>query len=254
MTNAVPMSPEFGRRAFLTGLAGLLATPRAAGAQATAGFFQVEWHCVLTPPQRALVEAWVGRLDTLAQGWWPTITGALASPGNSPASRVFLSIINIRPTTVPAMTVKNRIYVDGPYVLAKIDNPDRLGMVAHELVHVAQAYPGHPTRWLTEGIADYLRYYVLLPRDPGRAFDPLQSDWRAGYQPTAGLLDWAERRRPGVVRAVNADLRQGGDGVGALVKAAGAPPDDLWRAYLATGPAAAAPAALRARQRALQTS
>ena len=26
--------------------------------------------------------------------------------------------------------------------------------------------------WITEGIADYMRYYVLLPDDPGRFFNP----------------------------------------------------------------------------------
>lgn len=120
-------------------------------------------------------------------------------------------------------------------------------MIAHELVHIAQAYPqGTGPAWLTEGIADYVRYYVLFPDDPGRAFDPGREDWREGYSPTAGLLAWAEAKWPGVVASVNSAIRKGDKGDVALAAATGMTPQALWRAYLASHPDAASAAKRRA--------
>ena len=82
-------------------------------------------------------------------------------------------------------------------------------------------------------MADYMRYYVLLPHDPQRAFDPSRFTYQLGYQPAAALLDFVERTYgAGSVRRVNAAMRTGGDGEAELLKITGATPLTLWRAYL----------------------
>ena len=182
------------------------------------------------------------------RAWWPVLTSALASSGYTPTDRISLEFYRIEPGNVPAATIKNRIVVDPAYVLAHLYNPDMFGMVGHEMVHVVQAYPGHGASWLTEGLADYMRYYVLIPDDPGRAFDARSARFDGGYQATAGLLDWVERAHPGAVRRVNAVMRQGGDGPAELARQAGAPLEAVWDAYLASHPAATSSEALRARQ------
>ena len=208
----------------------------------------VGYHIDFYPEERAGLEAYVERLKPRMRQWWPILTTALASPGYTPTDHINLDFYRISPSTVPAATRGHQIIVDPAYVLAHLHNPDMLGMVGHEMVHVMQAYPGHPASWLTEGIADYMRYYVLIPDDPGRAFSPDGARFDGAYQPTAGLLDWVERSHPGAVRGVNTVMRQGGDGPAELSRIAGAPLETVWAAYMASNPAATSPEAQRARQ------
>ena len=243
-------SVTLDRRGLCLSLGGVLLAPGLAAAQTAAPLFDVTWNVKLSRGDRAALEAWVARLQAQAPAWWATITAALASPGFTPAGRITLEINEIMPKTIPAVTFGARIVVDAGYVRSQVDNLDRLRMVGHEMVHVAQAYPENFPHWLSEGIADYLRYYVLFPDDPARAYDPSDTDLWWGYTPMAGLLDFIERRHPGTVKAVNADLRTGGDGLMPLEKAAG-PLTQAWRDYMATHPAAATPEAFAARTRAL---
>jgi len=208
----------------------------------------VSYHVDFYPEERAGLEAWVERLKPKMMAWWPILITDLASPGFTPTDRISLEFYRIEPNNIPAATIKNRIIVDPANVLAHLHNPDMLGMIGHEMVHVAQGYLNNPAHWLTEGIADYMRYYVLIPDDPGRAFKADGAHFDGGYQPTAGLLDWIERAHPGAVRRVNAVMRQGGDGPAELRRQAGAPLETVWAAYLASHPAATTPEALRARQ------
>ena len=55
-----------------------------------------------------------------------------------------------------AQTSGGRIMLSTPYLLKA---PDDLGVLAHEMTHVVQAYSSPRPGWLTEGIADYVRYY-----------------------------------------------------------------------------------------------
>jgi hypothetical protein len=203
-------------------------------------------------PMRAELEAWAQTLKTKIAVWWPIMTAALSAPGHTPTDRVSLAFYRIDNPGVPAATQGTTVYVDPWKLIVRLHNPDTFGMLAHELVHVVQAYaPGATPGWLTEGIADYIRYYVLLPDDPGRFFDPRGLTEKTGYQPTAGMLDWVEKQNPGAVRRINQTMRQGGDGAATLTEIAGADPDALWRAYMATRPAAANAQAARARAAAI---
>jgi hypothetical protein len=178
-----------------------------------------------------LLVDWAVKLKTLMLGWWPVITSVLASPGFE-APDVVKVVFRDLPPNVGAGTADNLIMVN----LADIQaHPDDTGRVAHEMVHVVQRYPQPNIQWLIEGIADYIRYYVLLPQDPKRAFDPSRATYQVGYAPAAALLDWVERKYgAGSVRRINAAMRQGGDGEAELLKITGSTPLTLWRAYLAS--------------------
>ena len=201
---------------------------------------------------------WIEALRSRVVRWWPVMARALASPRFAAPDVVHIRFIEMTPDVlarlsgtpfyrrldvharnIGAITRNGTIRVNAPFVLARIDDPEMLGMMAHELTHVVQSYPHGAATWLAEGIADYVRFYVLMPEDPARAFDPAQARYDSGYQATAGLLDWLETARPGAVREINAVLRAGEDGTAALDRVGGARPEDLWRAYLSTCPAAA---------------
>jgi len=177
------------------------------------------------------LQPWAEALKAKAAGWWPVITGALASPGYAAPDAIKVVFTVITPAQVTAATEGTTIYVSVPYISG---HQDDFGSIAHEMCHVAQGFPkGATPGWLTEGIADYVRYYVLFPDDPRRRFDPSVDAYGRGYQPAAAMLDFVERRYgAGSVRRVNAVMRQGGDGAAALRQIAGAPLDAVWGQYL----------------------
>ncbi|HUO11756.1 MAG TPA: basic secretory protein-like protein, partial [Caulobacteraceae bacterium] len=173
---------------------------------------------------------WGRRLKAMIAGWWPVINRTLASPGYVAPDRVTIDFQDLGSPNVGAYTHGTTVTVNLPDIL---QHQDDFGRVAHELVHVVQAYPSPNIHWLVEGIADYLRYYVLIPNDPRRDFDPRAYNYQLGYQPAAALLDWVERSYGGgSVRRINATMRQGGDGEAELLKITGSTPFTLWRAYL----------------------
>jgi len=177
------------------------------------------------------LEPWAGALKLKAADWWPVITRTLASPGFEAPDQIQVRFGVINPPEVSAVTQGTSIFVSGPYIAG---HQDDFGCIAHEMCHVVQAFPKSATPgWLTEGIADYVRYYVLFPDDQRRLFDPSVDAYGRGYQPAAALLDFVERHHgAGSVRQVNAVMRQGGDGAAALTKIAGAPLEEVWGEYL----------------------
>lgn len=193
------------------------------------------------------LEAWTDDLKPMLPLWWRDINRALGAPACRADKTIRLEFYRLKPDYVAAAARGDRVLINAPYVLANRGKPDMFRMIAHELVHIAQAYPeGAGPAWMTEGIADYVRYYVLFPDDPGRAFDPGQEDWREGYSPAAGLLAWADAKWPGTLARVNAAMRGGDKGDVAFAAATGATPAVLWRAYLRTAPSAASAAKRRA--------
>jgi hypothetical protein len=214
------------RRLLLLSVASTALSPTSALASNTAVEVVIDTS---NAPQLA---AWASQLKPMMLRWWPAITAALASPGYEAPDRVNVAFRDFGAPNVGSATRGNTIYVNLPDIQA---HPTDFGRVAHEMVHIVQAYPQPNILWLSEGIADYLRYYVLLPNDPMRAFNPSRTTYEVGYQPAAALLDWIERKYgAGSVRRINAAMRLGGDGEAELLKITGATPLTLWRAYLAS--------------------
>ena len=98
-------------------------------------------------------------------------------------------------------------------------NPDDHGLLVHELVHALQAYPPRQgPHWITEGIADWIRYFHFEPRR-GRAYyttgeDPTWGrkglDFTAGYLPAAAFLEYLRREYdPNLLWRLNAELHAG---------------------------------------------
>lgn len=148
------------------------------------------------------------------------------------------------PMAAAALTLGRRITYNEPYVDSHSE--DAPGLIIHELIHVVQQYGSNPVPvWLTEGIADYLRYYVLLP-DPSRRADPLTADYRKGYQHAALLLDYLIRTRHGgdykvLIHPLNAACRSGSDPLAWLEQTYGMTPDAIQDAVRAEASAAQKP-------------
>ena len=70
---------------------------------------------------------------------------------------------------------------------------DDYGMEIHEMSHVIQRYQQREF-WVTEGIADYIRYYVVEPGSPQGRFDPATAHYKNGYQAASAFLNWMENK------------------------------------------------------------
>jgi len=225
---AEPM-PLTSRRQLLVGAGAVLLAPRAARAAvvgAAADTLRIEIDTSNAPE----LAGWGQKLRGMIAGWWPMINATLASPGYTPPDFVRIVFRDIDPPNAGAYSAGATIVVNLTDILG---HQDDYGRVAHELVHLAQQYPKPNINWLVEGIADWVRYYVLLPGDPRRNFDPGHITYQVGYQPAAALLDWVERGYgAGSVKRINAAMRRGGDGEAELLAITGSTPLTLWRAYV----------------------
>lgn len=156
----------------------------------------------------------VGRraiLEGLATVYLPRIAEALGVADDPVPIEVALTE---EPSAPPGVTLGRAVTLSAPYMQRM---PEDAGMVLHEFTHVVQGYPGGTTpSWLVEGIADYVRDYVILP-EPARWVAPAQADYRQGYTHAAALLQTLiVRHHAGDYQALlvplNAACRRGEDG------------------------------------------
>lgn len=149
---------------------------------------------------------WCGRARSELTAWQPRISNLLSSEVFVPPNAITLRIKK-DDGGIGGTTGTNIVLHSG--WLTK--HPDDLGMVIHELTHVIQRYPKPEPGWITEGIADYIRWAVYegksaawfpVPHAPG--------DLTSGYRMTAGFLLWMETGPcPGIVRRLNRMMREG---------------------------------------------
>jgi len=95
------------------------------------------------------------------------------------------------------------------------------GSIVHELVHVVQQYglshrnpKATPTPgWVTEGIADYVRWFLYEPQSHGADIKPrdaAHARYDASYRTTANFLNWVTTKYdPQLVTRLNTAARAG---------------------------------------------
>ena len=91
------------------------------------------------------------------------------------------------------------------------ENPGDVGCAIHELFHVVQSvFPRNVPGWVTEGLADYVRFYLYEPESKGCEMD-VKSDkvrYNGSYRVSANFLNFVERNHPGTLKELNALCRQ----------------------------------------------
>ncbi|RZK79596.1 MAG: secretory protein [Pedobacter sp.] len=116
------------------------------------------------------------------------------------------------------------------------DNPGDIDVVTHEAMHVIQNY-GHRSGpgWLTEGIADYVRYKFGVD-NPGAGWALPEYENRHkytdSYRVTARFLAWAENHgKKGLVKKLDASMRGRTYTKAIWQNETGKTLDELWKAY-----------------------
>ena len=96
------------------------------------------------------------------------------------------------------------------------------GAIVHELVHVVQQY-GRARRnnpdatrtpgWITEGIPDYIRWFLYEPDSSGAAITERNLErarYDANYRITGNFLNWVvQKHGEEIIRELNAAAREG---------------------------------------------
>lgn len=114
-------------------------------------------------------------------------------------------------------------------------SPNDFGLVVHEATHVVQAYR-RGEFWTTEGIADYVRYYVSEPRSRNHwRIDPERSSYKQGYGIAATFFDWMIREKdPEFLIKLHRALRARKNGEKFFAEEYQTTPDALWKEFVET--------------------
>lgn len=118
------------------------------------------------------------------------------------------------------------------------NHPGDIDVVTHEAMHVVQAYPhGAGPGWITEGIADYVRYTLGVDNAGAKwalpAFNEKQH-YTQSYRVTARFFVWIEKnKRKDFVQQLDSAMRGKKYTDGIWKELAGSTLDELWKEYAA---------------------
>lgn len=114
-------------------------------------------------------------------------------------------------------------------------NPEDIDVVTHEIMHIVQDYRFDNPGWLTEGIADYVRYVYGINNVKSKwILPPYRSNqsYTNAYRVTARFLVWLEREKnKKIVDRLDAALRNGTYKKELWMKLTGRTVDELWKEY-----------------------
>jgi hypothetical protein len=175
------------------------------------------------------LKAWGDDAAELIARWYTRINNLIPAKGYSPPRKIVLKLKKSEEGV--AATSGNVITVSSHWIEK---HPDDIGLVVHELVHVIQAYPSADPWWLTEGIADYLRWAIYEGKPQSWFARPQQEKgYQQGYRIAAGFLLWLESdAAPGIVNKLNSAIRSGRYSDQIFVDATNRSLDELWKEYV----------------------
>lgn len=115
-------------------------------------------------------------------------------------------------------------------------HPEDIDVVTHEVMHIVQNYhSGHIPGWLTEGIADYVRYTFGINNKAAKWTLPnynAKQSYKNAYRITARFLLWVRKHtNKDIVKHLDASLRNGTYETGLWKKLTGSTLDQLWSDY-----------------------
>lgn len=205
------------------------------------GKFRYTFDLTAAPDLAAWVE---GELLPVVREWYPRIVTLLASPGYTAPSAVRLEFRQDMGGT-PAYTAGNRLALSVPFFRNQLQREAK-GCVIHELVHVVQAYgrarpagrrPSPTPTWLSEGIADYIRWFLFEPQAKGAEITRsslARARYDASYRVSANFIDWVVRTHDkDLLAKLNAAAREGRYSERIWQEATGIPLPELGERWLA---------------------
>lgn len=164
---------------------------------------------------------WVEKeLMPVVQVWYPKMVAMLPSDQYTAPETVIMEFRDDMGGT-PAYALGNKLSMSAPWFRTQLQGEAK-GCVIHELVHIVQNYwragttNPHPTAtpgWVTEGIPDYIRWFLYEPESKGAEITQgnfAGSKYDASYRTTANFLNWIVLTHDkDFIRKLNAAVREG---------------------------------------------
>jgi hypothetical protein len=175
------------------------------------------------------LKAWGEEAKALLEVWSPRLENLLLSEG----------AVSTPPITLRIKKADKGVGATSGTTISIVSSwiekhPEDFGLAIHELVHVIQAYPNAEPWWVTEGIADYLRWGIFEGKALAAFPRPkVAQGYQKGYQVAGGFLLWLEAGpAPGIVKRLNTAMRKGQYKATLFEEMTGRPLDQLWDAYV----------------------
>lgn len=153
------------------------------------------------------------------QEWYPKLVEMLPSNGYRAANIV--SFEYKHGIEVPAYATSNRITLNAGWFPRELKREAK-GCVVHEMGHVVQNYwraqmtnrnPKKTPGWVTEGVCDYIRWFLYEPQSKGAGINAERVDganYDKSYRITGNFLDWVVTERDkDLLQKLNAVAREG---------------------------------------------
>ncbi|MEK6701703.1 MAG: basic secretory protein-like protein [Planctomycetota bacterium] len=179
------------------------------------------------------LKEWAEKAKAICEEWYPKLAEELKSDGFTP--RTTAKIVFVKAARYPAATGGGTITVNAEYLRKHMND---YGMMVHELAHVVQAYPRNKGEvgWLTEGIADYVRFWVYEPKVRQAKIDVKKASYKDSYRTSAAFLGWlVGKYDKEIVTKLNARMRKGGCDLTVFKDLTGKSVDDLWKEFVEAG-------------------
>lgn len=117
-------------------------------------------------------------------------------------------------------------------------NPGDIDIVTHETMHLVQSYPhGAGPGWITEGIADYIRYTMGVDNKGANWSLPDYKDshkYTDAYRITARFFVWLDKKKKkGFIRTLDQHMRSKTYSEEFWTRYLGKSIDELWKEYSA---------------------
>ena len=196
-------------------------------------------HCLVAQPFRPLTvtidcsevpetQEWAELAAATAKTQYPFLIAALDSEGFIPADSITIAFKNMDGV---AYAGGGKITISAEWIK---NHPDDIGMVVHELIHIIQAYKHRVPGWVTEGIADYLRFF-FYERNGERTcrVNPDRAKYTDSYRTTGAFFDWIVRTKDaGFIKRLNAACRGGTYSIDLFREYTGMTVDELWEGFI----------------------
>jgi hypothetical protein len=198
-----------------------------------------KYEIVFDTSQMPEIKPWVDKkLKPVCAEWYPKIVELLPSEGFTAPRR--FTIVFHKDMPGVANAGGRQINCAGPWFMKNLEG-EAVGAVVHEMVHIVQQYgrvPGRLNRnpgWLTEGLADYIRWMLYEPAEKRRRINPERAKYTDSYHVTGAFLDYVVRTHDKeFVKKLNAVMRQGKYTPDFWKEQTGKTVDELWADYVKT--------------------
>ena len=173
------------------------------------------------------LQEWCGKnLIPVLDEWYPKIINMLPVDGVTPTHKVTFTLkdsINFPANLqgVPAYASGNSVVFNAGFMRAQ-QKGEAIGAGIHEVVHVVQfggsgpangRGKGRPPSWVTEGVADYIRWFLYEPQSKGAEItsrNVRRAKYDDSYRTTANFFDWViKNHEKDLMRKLNLATHEG---------------------------------------------